>query len=86
MLTFAERLLLSPARQWLTFSLDQRQRFQALLFPEGLAYSKNGRLGTARVCVAFELLAACKKGEDALVRPAGFEPASSASAGQRSIP
>ncbi len=86
LLAFAEKLLVSPARQWLAFSLDQRQRFQALLFPEGLIYNKNGRLGTARVCVAFELLAACEKGKTALVRPAGFEPAAFGSGGQRSVP
>ncbi len=84
LLACAERLLLSPAQQWLAFSLDQRQRFQKILFPAGLSY-KNGRFGTAQTCVAFEIIAECESSPDGLVRPAGIEPATSASAGQRSI-
>ncbi len=35
-LDFAERVSLNASRLWLEASLDQRQRFQAFLFPEGL--------------------------------------------------
>ena len=33
---FAERVSLNASRLWLEASLDQRQRFQAFLFPEGI--------------------------------------------------
>jgi site-specific DNA recombinase len=35
-LDFAERVSLNASRLWLEASLDQRQRFQSFLFPEGL--------------------------------------------------
>ncbi len=35
-LGFAERVSLNAPRLWLEANLDQRQRFQAFLFPEGL--------------------------------------------------
>lgn len=35
-LGFAERVSLNAPRLWLEASLDQRQRFQAFLFPEGI--------------------------------------------------
>jgi hypothetical protein len=35
-LDFAERVSLKAPRLWLEADLNQRQRFQALLFPEGL--------------------------------------------------
>jgi len=73
LLAYAEKLFLSPAQQWLAFSLDQRQRFQAILFPDGLPY-ENGRFGTARTCVAFEIIKAYETPSDGLVRPRGFEP------------
>ncbi len=75
LLAFAERILLSPARQWQTFSLEQRHRLQALLFPEGMTY-KDGRLGTARTCVVFEFLSGSDTPTESLVVPTGFEPVS----------
>lgn len=39
-LGFAERVSLNASRLWLEANLDQRQRFQAFLFPEGLRSRK----------------------------------------------
>jgi hypothetical protein len=35
-LAFAERVSLNASRMWLKANLEQRQRFQSLLFPESL--------------------------------------------------
>jgi hypothetical protein len=39
-LAFAERVSLNASRMWLEANLEQRQRFQSLLFPEGLQVEK----------------------------------------------
>ena len=41
-LDFAERVALNAARLWLEADLPQRQRFQSLLFPEGLQVTEGG--------------------------------------------
>lgn len=40
-LDFAEKVSLDAPRLWLEANLDQRQRFQALLFPDGLEVRGN---------------------------------------------
>jgi hypothetical protein len=43
---FAQHVLANAARLWTGFSLDQKQRLQRVLFPEGVAY-RDGEFGTA---------------------------------------
>jgi len=38
-LTFAEKIITSPARLWLESSVDQRQRLQQTFFPNGLTFN-----------------------------------------------
>jgi hypothetical protein len=47
-LAFAERVLPRAADLWVQASLDQRQRFQQLFFPEGISLDGNGFVRTAR--------------------------------------
>jgi hypothetical protein len=39
-LQFAEHVLLNAARLWTEFSLEQKQRFQKVLFPQGVRFSE----------------------------------------------
>ncbi len=56
-LNFAEQALTSAAKIWLEADLDQRQRFQALLFPEGLTYTRQEGVGTPKTISLFSNLA-----------------------------
>jgi hypothetical protein len=47
-LAFAERSLPRAADLWVQASLDQRQRFQQLFFPDGIAFDGNRFIGTAQ--------------------------------------
>lgn len=44
-LAYAKKVSLNAARMWLESNLEQCQRFQSLLFPEGL-YIANGEVRT----------------------------------------
>jgi hypothetical protein len=46
-LAFAERVLPRAADLWVQASLDQRQRFQQLFFPDGIAFDGKGLLEPA---------------------------------------
>ena len=56
-LAFAERVLPRAADLWVQSSLDQRQRFQQLFFPAGLAFDGRGFVGTAATAPRIQLLA-----------------------------
>ena len=73
-LAFAERVSLNASRMWLEANLEQRQRFQALLFPEGLRV-ENAEVRTPVSPSFFEDLGRFAPLEEGLVSPAGFEPA-----------
>ncbi len=73
-LAFAERVALNASRLWQEATLTQRQRLQALLFPEGLQVTES-EIRTPANCSFFEDLQAFTYPEERLVSPAGFEPA-----------
>jgi site-specific DNA recombinase len=73
-LAFAERISLNASRMWLEANLDQRQRFQSLLFPVGLQI-KNGAVRTAVSSSFYSDLMSFVPPDEPLVSPAGFEPA-----------
>jgi hypothetical protein len=56
-LAFAERVLPRAADLWVQASLEQRQRFQQLFFPEGIAFDGNGFCSNRRNHTGFQLLA-----------------------------
>lgn len=55
-LAFAQYVLTKPGRLWIEASLEQRQRFQKVLFPRGVTFAPDGRFGTAETSMIFRLL------------------------------
>ena len=47
LLNFAEKFLLNAAWLWMKISLEQRQRFQKVLFPEGIELTPHRGIRTA---------------------------------------
>ncbi len=76
-LAFAERILPRAADLWTQASLDQRQRFQQLFFPEGIAFDGSGFVGTAVTAPAFNYLRPIETGNEGLVDLTGIEPVTS---------
>ena len=58
-------------------SLNQRQRFQQLFFPDGIAFDGNRFIGTGVTAPAFSYLREIRTGNEGLVDQAGIEPATS---------
>lgn len=50
-LDFANHLVLNARKMWEVETLDQRQRLQRLLFPEGLTYDGTGFAAAVTCCV-----------------------------------
>ena len=65
-LDFAERVSLNASRLWLEANLEQRQRFQALLFPEGLQVAE-GEIRTPVTASFYEELHSLTAPEERLV-------------------
>jgi DNA invertase Pin-like site-specific DNA recombinase len=66
-LAFAERVLPRAADLWVQASLEQRQRFQQLFFPDGIAFNGNGFVGTAVTAPAFSYLRTIEDGNERMV-------------------
>ena len=77
MLAFAERLIVNAAGFWKEFTGPQKQRFQAVLFPEGLAFDGE-EFGTARTNLFIRELHGITQAKERMVTPPGFEPGSPA--------
>lgn len=73
-LAYTEKVSMSASRMWLESNLEQRQRFQSLLFPEGLQIV-NGEVRTPISTSFYRDLESFAPLEERLVSPAGFEPA-----------
>jgi len=56
LLNFAEHVLENPDQAWSEFALGQQQRFQKIVFPEGLTCERSGRIGTAVTSPVFRFL------------------------------
>lgn len=61
------RILPRAANLWVQASLEQRQRFQQLFVPEGIAFDGNGFVGTAVTVPAFNYLRPIETGKEGLV-------------------
>jgi site-specific DNA recombinase len=64
-LAFAEHALTNASRLWLDASLDQKQRFQSVMFPDGLRFDGE-EFGTAVTCLAFSQLLESKVAENSV--------------------
>ncbi len=71
-LAFAERILPRAADLWVQAQLDQRQRFQQLFFPEGLAFDGQRLVGTAATAPAFSYLREISAGDERVVDLTGI--------------
>ena len=63
-LAFAERVLPRAADLWVQASLEQRQRFQQLFFPDGIAFDGNRFVGTTVTAPAFSYLRTIEDGSE----------------------
>ena len=71
LLRFSERVLCNAAALWQDAPLDQRQRLQAALFPEGLRM-RDGGFGTVVTSLAFKYFGGNQGSNSALASPTGF--------------
>ena len=76
-LAFAERILPRASDVWVEGSLEQRQRFQQLFFPDGIAFDGNGFVGTGVTAPAFSYLRGIDTKNEGLVDQTGIEPVTS---------
>ena len=76
-LAFAERVLPRVAELWVQASPEQRQRFQQLFFPDGIAFDGSAFLGTAVTAPAFSYLRKIETGNEGMVDQTGIEPVTS---------
>jgi site-specific DNA recombinase len=63
-LAFAERILPRASDLWVQASLNQRQRFQQLFFPDGIAFDGNRFIGTGVTAPAFSYLREIRTGNE----------------------
>jgi hypothetical protein len=66
-LAFAERILPRAADLWVQASLEQRQRFQQLFFPNGIAFDGNRLVRTGATAPAFNYLREIRTEHEGLV-------------------
>ena len=71
LLAFAERILPRAADMWVQASLDQKQRLQALFFPEGIAFNGIRFNRTAVTAPVFSYLRSENGGAEGVVSPKG---------------
>ena len=76
-LAFAERVLPRASDLWVQASLEQRQRFQQLFFPDGIAFDGKRFVGTGATAPAFSYLREIGSGNEGLVDQTGIEPVTS---------
>jgi hypothetical protein len=76
-LAFAERVLPRASDLWVQASLEQRQRFQQLFFPDGIAFDGKGFVGTRVTAPAFSYLREIETENERMVDQTGVEPVTS---------
>jgi len=74
-LNFATNALSNAAQFWIQCSPEQKQRFQRVLFPNGLVFEGES-YRTAETCLAFSYLQAISSGDPSLASRTGIEPVS----------
>ena len=62
---------------WVQASLEQRQRFQQLFFPDGIAFDGKGFVGTRVTAPAFSYLREIETENERMVDLTGIEPVTS---------
>ena len=72
---FAIEAIGDASRFWLDGTIDQKQRFQQMLFPSGIAFDGK-QFGTAPTCLAFSYLQQVSTVKSSLASRTGVEPVS----------
>jgi hypothetical protein len=75
-LEFCERVLCNVPMLWRECSLDQQQRLQQVLFPQGILYDRKTGYRTATTCLFFNTLEGNSEDKTHLVALTGIEPVS----------
>jgi site-specific DNA recombinase len=75
--TYATNFIQNLGRQWFDLSPRLRPRFQKLLFPEGIPYSRLTGFGTAKLGLIYEINHQTSGDLSQVVDPTGFEPVTS---------
>ncbi len=73
MVDFAMAVLSNPESIWKNETLEQKQRLQKVLFPQGLIFGQTG-FGTSKPAPIYTLLSASRTQSEHLVAPRGIEP------------
>jgi hypothetical protein len=76
-LAFAERVLPSASNLWLHSSLNQKQRLQQVLFPDGVRFDGKRLVGTGTTLPVFNYLNPISNEKKDLVDQTGVEPVTS---------
>ena len=71
-LSFSQYVIFNAPRLWVEASLDQKQRLQKALFPEGIQFSE-GRFETGKCCLLFNMFGASNGEKANMACPTGFE-------------
>ena len=70
---FSFNVLMNASNLWKTSSVDGKQRYQRVLFPEGVEYQDN-RYRTGVTCLLFNPLETQNEEKEGLVALPGIEP------------
>jgi site-specific DNA recombinase len=73
-LAFAQHALTNTAVFWFDSNVEQKQKFQRMIFPEGISYSIEAGFGTGVTSVFFKQIEEISSEKSLLVSPMGFEP------------
>ena len=73
-LAFAEHALTKTAVFWFDSSVEQKQKFQRVIFPEGIRYSIEQGFGTGVTSQFFKQIDEITSEKSLLASPMGFEP------------
>ena len=74
---YANNFIKNLGQQWFDISPRLRPRFQKLVFPEGLPYSRVSEFGTAKLGYIYEINSRSGGDLSYVVDPSGFEPLTS---------
>jgi site-specific DNA recombinase len=73
LLEYAGEVISNAGKLWIEFNLDQKQRFQNILFPNGLVFNE-GEFRTGVTCPVFNVLQGGMGAEERMATLRGFEP------------
>ncbi len=74
---YATNFIADLPRTWMDLEIETKKRFQKLILPEGITYSKKSGFGTAKLGLIYELNRQFDGQKTDLVDPTGVEPVTS---------